>query len=317
MFKFPTIRVPSVRALLAVGGAAAVVAGAVAGTDTLAASTDSVTADVSQIASENFFPTPLPAGNPSCKESGSLGFHKATVSWPSAGPGYGYRLTLWNESRTSVEWSAWYQTGTYWEFSINYNLSWANYTVTIQTVNLASGASDAERLYSSGFFVHKVGSNAQRNATCQGGAGKVTNASWEDSTEWTPSAPMLRGGRAQVGKTLPLEKAEPSTPSTTSPSPKPSETPEPSTPSTSATPSAPSTSAEPSTPSTTPAEEPKVTFGIGVAGREKVLLLYRDSDETCHTPLVEGDEPSINGNTVVIQRGNTVKQVDPLTCALS
>lgn len=333
---FGRLRRMSPRAMLAFGGIAAVAIGTVATTDTLAASTDTATAQVPQIASENFFPAPLPAGNPSCSESGSAGFHKATVSWPSVGAGYKYRLTLWNEAATSVSsWGSWYQTGTSWTLDVNYNLAWANYTLTVQTVNVSSGQTDTTRETSSGWVMHKVGSNNQRNATCQGGAGRKANATWEDASTWSPASPLARG-KSTMGKVLPLKAPQstetstvPSTSATSSANPSaepekgtetPSETAVPSTttteaPSTTETPTT-TTNKAPATSEST-ADKAKITIGIGLAANEKVLLVYRDGEEVCHTPLAEGDQPSMNGGTVVIQNGDTVKKVNTTTCAVS
>lgn len=318
-------RRPSLRATLALGGAAAVVvSGAIATTDTMAAATDEANAKVSQIATENFYPTPLPSGNPSCSRSGSLGFYRANVSWPSAGQGYAYRLTLLNNAGTSVVWNPWYQTGTSYTFAVNYDIAWADYTLTIQTVNLASGSANESRQHSSGWLTHKVGSNGQRNGTCVGGGGRKANATWEDSSDWTPSSSeafgrSVAGKPGSIGAESPVtetqtESAAPSetvesaddTEQTATPSAEPSEE------------TTPSTTEQPAPSSTEPAEDDaEVTIGIGVAGDQKALIISRDGEQVCHTPLKPEDKPSINGNTVVIQSGDTVKTVDTTTCALS
>ncbi len=317
-------KAPSTRAMLAIGGAAAVAVGVVQTTDTLAANTDAVVADASQIATQNYFPTPLPSSI-SCSESGLAGFKKANVSWPSAGPGMTYRVTLWNESLTSASKGPSYQTGTGWTLSVNYDLSWNNYVLTVQTVNTESGTTDANRIYSSGFRRITLGSNGQRNGTCQGGAGVSANQTWEDQTAFTPSAPAQRGVDS-LSRTAKL--ASPSSSTTTSepaPSSQTSETPP--QPSSSTTPSeAPAPSDQPGAPSTgspeptTPpasAEADKITFGVGVAGKAKALLVYRNGIEICDFELHEGDTPSINGNIVSVTNGGSVKTVNPKTCTLS
>ncbi|WP_412475348.1 hypothetical protein ACK8HH_16275 [Gordonia sp. LUNF6] len=325
-------KIPAKRVLLALGGVTAVALGVVQTTDTMAASTDASTAKVSQIATENFFPTPLPSSI-SCSESGSLGFHKANVSWPSAGPGMSYRVTLWKDGMSGIERAPAYQTGTTWVLAVNYDLAWGNYVLTVQTVNVASGTTDASRLVSSGYRKITVGSNAQRNGSCQGGAGVQANATWEDQSSFTPAAPAVDGA-SEFSRSRKLNSpaaASPSASSTDSPSA--STTPENASPTSSTTaetePSTPASS-EPSaddetgSPSSTsdPVAEAKpaeVTIGVEAAAGKSTLILFHDGVEKCRAPLAEDDTPSVNSatNTVSITNGTTVKKVDTETCAVS
>jgi hypothetical protein len=323
------------RAVVATVGAAAVVFGIAQTTGTMAAEQDDVEATTSQIASQNFFPTPLPASI-SCSESGSLGFHNANVSWPSAGAGMKYRVTLWNEAMTSVERGPSFQDGTGWTLSVNYNLAWNNYVVTVETVNVASDTTDATRLISSGHRRITVGSNAQRNATCQGGAGVKANATWEDDASWTPAEPQVFG-RSTVGPERELQRQTPSssvskTPdteteeSTTTSAPEPSETS--ASPTTSERPTSEkpkddseeptSTSTVPSSPSASKsAAEPIITAGV-VAGSTSKFVVSHDGVEKCRGDKDPTDVVSVRGNEVALATSaGAVKKIDPYTCKTS
>lgn len=98
---FSTIRgkVPSKRAMLALGGAAALaLVGVVQTAGTMAGSTDNATAQVSQIASQNFTPVPVIA---SAKCGGHAYNGSVTISWDSVGPGYWYELEAWRYGASS------------------------------------------------------------------------------------------------------------------------------------------------------------------------------------------------------------------------
>lgn len=309
---------PSKRALLALGGIAAVAGGVLASTDTLAASTDAATATANQIASENFFPTPLPSSI-SCSETGTAGFKKANVSWPSAGAGMRYRVVLWTNNMAGVERGAVIQTGTSWTLDVNYNIANGNYVLSVQTMNTASGDTDQTRPYSSGYRRITVGSNGQRNGTCQGGAGVQANATWEDGSEWNPAAPLMRGRSVLAPEAASQQVPTSTTAPSSSETAKPSASQEPQ-PSTSTTPSA-EPSAEPSTettpPSTSTAAPAKITFGVELNGDERSVVILHDGEKACAAPLKEGFSPSSNGTDVVVSDGKSVFKVDPNTCALS
>lgn len=294
---------PSMRAMLALGGAAAVVAGAFASTDTLAASTDSGTANVSQIASDNFFPTPVPTWM-NCSTGGS----RANLSWENMGPQYKYRIEQW-KNNSSFLWSQ-DQTGT--SYAYNTGGTGQSDRVRIRTINTVTND------VSDGYISWSVYSATIFATSCSAGFPQENVTSWQQQSTWTPGAPQNRSAASGADKPVAAKAAPSSTPETAeepstepTPSAEPSETP------------APSTTETPETPSTTPSPtEPaedtsKVTIGIGVAGDEKVLIVSRDGEEVCHTTLEEGDQPSINGNTVTIQNGGTVKTVDTATCAVS
>ncbi|QRY62026.1 hypothetical protein JVX90_16725 [Gordonia sp. PDNC005] len=322
------------RAVVAAIGAAAVVFGIAQTTGTMAAEQDDVEATTSQIASQNFFPTPLPTSI-SCSESGTLGFHNANVSWPSAGAGMKYRVTLWNEAMTSVERGPSFQDGTGWTLSVNYNLAWNNYVVTVETVNVASNTADANRLVSSGHRRITVGSNAQRNASCQGGAGVKANATWEDGASWAPAEPQVFG-RSSVGPERELQRQTPSSVSktpdaeteetTTTSAPEPSETS--ASPTTSEKPTSEkpgddseeptSTSAVPSRPSASKsAAEPIITAGV-IAGSTSKFVVSHDGVEKCRGDKDATDVVSVRGNEVALTTSDgAVKKIDPYTCRTS
>ncbi|EGD54977.1 hypothetical protein SCNU_10616 [Gordonia neofelifaecis NRRL B-59395] len=301
-----------------IGGAAAVVVGAVQTTDTLAATNDAVSANTSQIASENFFPTPLPSSI-SCSESGTPGFRSANVSWPSAGPGMKYRVVLWTNNMAGVERGAAYQTGTSWTLSVNYNIAWGNYVLTVETMNIASGDTDQTRLYSSGYRRITVGSNGQRNGTCEGGAGVKANATWEDQAAWTPAQQQTFGRSVLSKQTTPTTESNATT--SASPSPTATETPKPSeseteTPSSSEIPTPSET--ETSTPESSAATEPVITVAAAAAGEESGFIVYHDGVEKCSAPKANDDVVTVGNNEVTLTtKDGAVKTVDVNTCKVS
>ncbi|GAA3950909.1 hypothetical protein [Gordonia caeni] len=315
-------RRPSLRALLALGGAAAVVvSGAIATTDTLAASTDEANAQVSQIATQNFFPTPLPA-TITCSNSGVWGSRSANISWTSAGPGHSYRVNVMKGNTSRQED---YLEGTSIRIKIgNVGDTLTTLWVQVRTLNAASSANPADRVASSGFVRFPIYAGSIADTYCNGSADYSSpNQTWENAGSWEPQSPQLLARRGPAGRALspetttapsevPDESAEPLTTST------PSEPPALAEPEATDVPTTPSSTEQPAPSSTEPAEDDtEVTIGIGVAGDKKALIVSRDGEEVCHTPLEPGDQPSINGNTVVIQSGDTVKTVDTTTCAVS
>lgn len=62
--------------------------------------------------------------------------------------------------------------------------------------------------------------------------------------------------------------------------------------------------------------EATVTIGISVRGDDRLLTVSRDGVEQCTAPLEPGDVPSVNGDTVALTNGGSVKTVDTTTCAV-
>lgn len=317
-------RRPSLRAMLTLGGAAVMVGGAVAGTDTLAATTDSATAAVSQIATQNFFPTPLTASvTCTTNQPGTITTARAVISWDAVPGATGYRMELVRRSNGTVKSAEDVGAG----------------TTSIGGISDSGREGLYARVYtkngdaiSSGYRVSNTGMSfkdwVSGRTQCEGSTGtNLPNQEWEDQSEWTPAVAqaLAKSGKAMANPFVPeaveaADETEASEAPESTEAPEPSESTEPEAPAESTAPESstpPSSSSPAPAPSTSTPAEPKVTIGIGVSGSEKVLLISHDGEEVCYTPLGEGDEPSINGNTVVISNGNTVKTVNTDTCAVS
>ncbi|MFC0316350.1 hypothetical protein ACFQNE_16495 [Gordonia phosphorivorans] len=317
---FSTIRgkLPSKRAMMAIGGASALaVVGVVQTTATLAGTTDETTAQVSQIASQNFFPTPLV--DLTCKTDYDAGKANtaALFSWPAIA-GMKYRVLVLRNNNPSNVRADFFTTDTSYRYRAS---SAGDDRVRVYTVNVASGATDATRIMSSGYLSWSVYASSGVYTKC---SSKFTDApnvdAWEDSAAWEPQKNYSRNTQNRAfdpsksaGETaLPSKSEEPSM----SPEPSASEAPS----SAEAPPSseAPSTSEAPS--ATSPAEsqaEPTITIAIRVSGDRRELGVFHDggTDPVCSVPLEEGDRPAVGNNKVSIQNGNSVYEVDTTTCA--
>ncbi|GAA4744814.1 hypothetical protein [Gordonia alkaliphila] len=316
MFKLPTagLRRPSFRASLALGGAAAVMFGVFGASETLAGSTDDATAHVPQIASQNFFPTPL-TPSVSCSTSGGANLVKrrANFSWPAVAGATGYRAELINRSNGAVKESR-DIAGTSWN-----DVSDGGHTglyLRVRTINTGS--------VSTGYTVSSVGASwkdyVSGRTECEGGTGtNLANQTWENTAdEWTPAAPQ-REGKAFALKAAPKaenegpessEKPVPSTSETEKPST--SETSEPSAPS--ETPSEPSSTEQVAPETSEPTTEGPVTIGVRLAGGSKYLGLFvnGEAEPRCDVKVGAEDTWSINGDTVAISNGGSVTRVKPV-----
>lgn len=255
-------RLLSFRAAVAVGGVAIVTLGLTQAVGTQAALTDAATANVSVLATGNYYPTPLTT-SVTCSTSGggNLVARRANLSWASVPGATGYLVRLV------------YSNGSHYR---DYLVNAPTTSVTgISTVD--PRASVYARVYtrngpatSSGW----TGANTSisfkdwvsNRTECEGGASpSQPNQPWENTSTWTPGSP----GPNQASFRLPVEglvglgtdEVTTSVPPTSSPTETPSETTTTtesptSTAETSSTP-APSTTTE--APSTTTTELPAVT----------------------------------------------------------
>lgn len=347
----------SVRAVLAVGGAAALAAvGIVQTAGTMAAQTDSATANVSQIATQNFFPTPLTTSVTCTTEyPGGITSRRANVSWAAVPGATGYILELVKKGTTTPT----VQT----------------YTLTAPTTS-QGGIRDSGRdvLYgrvrtvnngavSSGYMVTAEQISykdlVSGRTECEGtsGASNLANFTWENTSSFTPAAPQFLG-RAIPNRSVAGQREEspaesvPESTETTTESAKPggesttaapetttesagpeSTTPESTTPESTTTrpsttqpsttqskPSAEEINASPSASAATQTQanddEAQVTIAITVSGEGRTLTVQRDGVDQCTTPLEDGDVPSVNGTAVAISNGGSVKTVNTTTCAV-
>lgn len=250
-------KVPSKRALLALGGGAAMVAAGIAQTTgTMAGSTDTSLAYVSQIASENFFPTPLTT-SVTCTtvEPGTITTRRAQISWPAVPGATGYRLEIVKFSDNSVNQSYDLPAGT-----LSRNISDSDRIghlyARVRTMNGPA--------VSFGYTVSNTGLSFKdwvsgRTECEQATSTNVANETWEDSSAWTPGSdnyqppppPVPPGFENRMFSTvddldeaeLSVEEAAPSTSETSKPDASEAEAPETSTTPTTTEP----TSVEPTT----------------------------------------------------------------------
>ena len=309
---FTTLRrkTPSKRAMLAVGGAAAITVGGISQTvDTMAAGTDSATANVSQIASQNFFPTPLVDLSCSTHYDAGAVNTAARFTWPSIA-GMKYRvLVLRNNNPADVR-ADFFTPDTSYRYRAN---KAADDRVRVYTVNVASGDTDQTRVMSSGYLSWSVNASSGAYTKC---VQKFTDApnvnSWEDIATWTPAAGThsRTQNRALDAAQRPAETATPSSSEAPSTSEAPSSSEVAS--SSVAPDNAPPSSA--STPSTETAPERDVKIAIEAAGAARRLLVTVDGVRKCAIPLEDGDVPNVGNNQVTITNGNSLKTVDLDNC---
>jgi len=312
--------------MLAIGGAAAIALGVVQTTDTMAANTDSTTARASQIATQNFFPVLAPI-NPGYSTPGTCFGGNATLKWQAAAgtpTDQLWQIEEWGDSGTRLMWTSPLlgastrerQTGL--ESGGGSTHEYRIYGVNASTNERSTG-------YVSVYFWKDNGRCGYSKGTAAEGPFNIST--WQQTTSYTPAdgevvlnrqtsdrskfnAPADAKVSESTAPEPPTEATEPSTAESTESSAPSSD---PDAPSSSEVPKPPRT--EESTPPSTEAD--KITFGIGLAGDKKALLIYRDGTQICDFPLTEGDTPSINGNTVSVTNGSTVKTVNPKTCTLS
>ncbi|OYD66698.1 hypothetical protein [Rhodococcus sp. OK302] len=299
-------RMKSLRSLIAIGGAAAIALGVAQATGTLAVSTDAVNSTGAQVATGNFFPTPLPASI-DCDTSGTANWDaKAKVTWPSAGAGYGYKITLSLNATGTDE--VIYQTGTsLGPFRMyDYVGAWNNtgpvnsksYRVFVQTVHIASGSTWETRQVSSGSVSWTVFSFSTNSTHCTGSGFRVDNQGWENNTTWDPTTPDPNGsaarGMAPEAFEMDVEQgltADPEVKGTTTQVP-------------TTTPAAPTTSTQ--TPTTTPTTEVPTTTTTESATPTTTTTVAPATTTTTTTPpkppvvALSAPEVSTSGATATL-----------------
>ena len=190
MGKFQQLRAKaiSLRGAIAVGSAVVVAASMFQAADTLAAP-DEVRQAKAGIATQNYFPTPLP-DSISCSNDGVFLGNYAVISWTSAGAGMKYLVRIIrdnDDSKPANIIDEFFTVGT----SHRFRTSATNKSdrVRIHTVNIASGETDSERAISTGYVSHTVHVPTVTYTNCSGGPRyDAPNADWENQYDWNPDA---------------------------------------------------------------------------------------------------------------------------------
>lgn len=210
---------PSLRSALAVGGVVLMALGLGQVVDTQAAFTDSATANVSTLATGNFFPTPLPA-TLTCTTSGSpIGSRRANLSWPAVPGATGYLVRLVNSNGS-----------TYRDYPVDAPTTSVNGISTTDP-----RASVSARVYtkngpaiSSGWTGANTGMSFKDYVTgrteCEGSSSSQANQPWENESTWTPVTGAA--GQASFKQSFGRDAAGPGPllDETTSPTPSPTTT---------------------------------------------------------------------------------------------
>ena len=197
MGKFQQLRAKaiSLRGAIAVGSAVVVAASMFQAADTLAAP-DEVRQAKAGIATQNYFPTPLPS-DISCSTSGLGGSRRANVSWTAPVVPVGeqpiefkYRVT-WSLDANSPKYS--FETGatSTGQFRISDKLGGAfdwgpftnkSYRIFVQTINPHDTG-----VVSTGSVSWTVHSATSADTYCTGSSGyHVDNQPWENQYDWDP-----------------------------------------------------------------------------------------------------------------------------------
>ncbi len=209
----------SLRAVVAIAGVSAMAVMLGQSVSTLAQTNQTVSTSGSQVATGNFFPTPL-VTNVACVTSGGAGARRATISWspPVPVPGkedsvYRYRVD-WVYDNEEVKYSFETNSNTTGAFRIydqTTPATAATYRIRVHTIN-----SDDPSVVSSGYRSHSVHSYSIFSTYCTGDPYPETDAPnrpWENTTVWDPSqmAPAAAGQRrgTAVGRSAPVAAVNP------------------------------------------------------------------------------------------------------------
>ena len=308
-------RMKSLRSLIAIGGAAAVAFGLAQASGTLANPTDVVNSTGAQVATGNFYPTPL-TSSVTCTTNPDrwydLAANRAEITWAEVPGATGYVVELVDRGSGVV------RQGPFPKAANDRKIS---------GITAVSPRGDGlyARVYtvngpatSSGYTVSNKGMShkdlVSSRTECEGSTGtNKANAQWENVSTWNPSTPAPNGGnplsRMQAEAVVATEPDALEPEPTTSQAPSTSETASPSTsetasPTTSTEPTstteattttAPSTTTpapttpETTSPETTPSADPKPVLtdtvesggltGGWTAGGNKVAVVDADGNE--------------------------------------
>lgn len=296
-------RMKSLRSLIAIGGAAAMAFGLAQATGTLANPTDVVNSTGAQVATGNFYPTPLTAGPISCWYEApwydSVAGRRVSISWPPVAGATGYRVVFVRKSDPNyvvrVDNLSANQTSITGITHGDRNLMYAR----VHTVNgsvISSGYKTSVEITHKDTFTDRT--------ECQGNTGpELANQTWENVSTWNPATPAPNGAnplsRMQAEAMVPNEPDALETTTTQAPSTSvtanPTTSTEPTSTTEATTTTAPSTTTPaPTTPETTspeitPSADPKPVLtdtvesggltGGWTAGGNKVAVVDADGNE--------------------------------------
>ena len=333
----------SLRSALAVGGVVLMALGLSQVVDTQAAFTDTANANVSTLASGNFFPTPLTPSvtcttNPD--NDWNLGSNRANLSWPAVAGATGYYVELV------------YGDGSYYR----------HYDVTAPTTSVTGisttspRASVYARVYTKNGPATSSGYTSSRQISykdlvtsrteCQGtNAANKPNQPWEDVSTWTPGSPSpnqasfaSRKGPTGMAPdevtTSPVPTESPSETTSTVEAPTPAtKTPSVSAPKTTTeapptttpqTPTVTTTTTQPTTTTTTPpasAAHREVDLGAGLTAKlaDDNVVVLSDGVEKCSVTVDDAETIVDNGDgtLAVADRDGATHYVDAATCMIS
>ncbi|MEJ9078642.1 hypothetical protein WKY82_09500 [Gordonia malaquae] len=302
-------KIPSKRAVLAIGGAAAVAIGAIQTTDTLAAENDTVNANTSQIASQNFFPVLAPI-NPDYSNTGWCGGNP-TLKWAAAAgtpADQKWVMEEWGDGGTNLMWTSNLLTSTSRQTGME---GGGGGTHEYRIFGVNATTNERSTGYVSIYTWRNNGSCGRPEGTAKEGPVNIT--SWQQTTSYTPfdaeeviNPPSLN--RSKFNAPSDTATAKSTAPSSESADPTASE------PSTSVT--TPSTSE--TTESSAPNAPVKITAAAAAAGTASGFIVYHDGVEKCSGEKAETDIVSFGNNHVTLTTADgAVKNVDVNTCEVS
>ncbi len=296
-------RMKSLRSLIAIGGAAAMAFGLAQTTGTLANPTDAVNSTGAQVATGNFYPTPLTSGPISCWYEApwydTITGRRVSISWPPVAGATGYKVVFVRKSDPNyvvrVDNLSASQT------SIS-GITHGDRNVMYARVHTVNGSVISSGYKTSVEITHK---DLTSNRTeCQGGTGpELANQAWENVSTWNPTTPAPNGAnplsRMQAEAMVPNEPDALETTTTQAPSTSetvdPTTSTEPTSTTEATTTTAPSTTTpapttpETTSPETTPSADPKPVLtdtvesggltGGWTAGGNKVAVVDADGNE--------------------------------------
>ncbi|AGT94501.1 hypothetical protein RERY_48970 [Rhodococcus erythropolis] len=290
-------RMKSLRSLIAIGGAAAMAFGLAQTTGTLANSTDAVNSTGAQVATGNFYPTPLTASI-GCSTSGSVTSQRGNPYWSAVPGATGYKVELMNRSNNTVKDTKIF-TSTQLQWSGVSDSDRTGLYIRVYTINGPMTSSG----YTTGAGMSFKDWVSGRTA-CEGSSStSKPNQAWENVSTWDPSTPAPNGAnplsRMQAEAMVPNEPDALETTTTQAPSTSetvdPTTSTEPTSTTEATTTTAPSTTTpapttpETTSPETTPSADPKPVLtdtvesggltGGWTAGGNKVAVVDADGNE--------------------------------------
>ncbi|WP_092803699.1 hypothetical protein [Rhodococcus globerulus] len=177
----------SARSLIAVAGVAAATFGLAQATGTMANPTDTVNA-TAQVATGNFYPTPI-TPKVLCKELGTAGIKRVTVSWDAVPGATQYRLKIVRDNNPN---------------EVLYNEVYPASQLSRTDFRISSYKGAYARVYtinngveSSGWRGVGIQSATGVDTWCTNNPSYSANADWENVSTWDPTTPDPNGAAAR------------------------------------------------------------------------------------------------------------------------